>query len=108
LNEWVGGVVLDPQLPQTEALGELVGADERCQPRLERIAGTLRERQEIRIAPDAWRAGLDLAASFAGLQAGEIVGGLERPKAVLAHIPSLQGIARSALLARQRLQRHRL
>ncbi len=31
-------VVLDPELAQAEALGQAVGADERRQPRLERVA----------------------------------------------------------------------
>ena len=38
----VGGVVLDPDLAQPEPLGEAVGADQRRQARLERIAGAAR------------------------------------------------------------------
>src|SRR4051794_35703561 len=79
----VGGVVLDPQLTEPEALGEAVGAHQGRQPRLEWIAGALGEGQEVRIAPDPTRAGLDLAAGLAGVEIGKVVGDFERAEAVL-------------------------
>jgi hypothetical protein len=103
----VGGVVLDPQLPEPEAFGEPVRTHQGRQPRLERIAGALGEGEEVRVAPDASRAGLDLAAGLAWIEVGEVVRDLERTESALADKPSLQRVARFALLADQCLQRHR-
>jgi hypothetical protein len=104
----VGGVVLDPQLPEPEALGEPVGPDQGRQPRLEWITGTLGEGEEVGVAPDASRARLDLAAGLAWIEIGEVVRDLQRTEAALADKSSLQRVARFALLADQCLQRHRL
>ncbi len=65
----VGGVVLDPQLAQAEALGEAIGTHQRRQPGLQRIARALGQREEVGVAPDARRARLDLALRLGRIEA---------------------------------------
>ena len=56
----VGGVVLDPELGlDPEPLGQAVGAQQRRQARLQRVAGAPLEGEEVGVAPDPLRAGLD-------------------------------------------------
>jgi hypothetical protein len=54
----VGGVVLDPELADAELLGQLVGADQRGPAGAERRVRML-DGQEIGVAPDRVRTGLD-------------------------------------------------
>ena len=95
----VGGVVLDPELAEAEALGQAVGADQRRQPRLERIARALRERQEVGIAPDPGGPGLDLPLELGGVGAAEVVGDLQRAEARLADVAGVERVLGPALLA---------
>jgi hypothetical protein len=97
----VGGVVLDPELAEPEALSQPVGAHQRRQPGLERIAWALCERQEVRVAPDPCRARLNLAAQLVCVGAFRIVGHLERTKARVAHVARVERVLGGALLALQ-------
>ncbi len=56
----VGGVVLDPDLRLgPEPLGQPVGLQQRRQAGLQRVARAAREREEVGVAPDPPRTGLD-------------------------------------------------
>ena len=103
----VGGVVLDPELGvEPEALGEAVGAQQRRQAGLERVAGATLEGQEVGVAPDSLRAGLDLALGLGRVETGEVVGDFQRPEAVLTGEMSAEVVRRPALLALQVLDCH--
>ena len=58
----VRGLVLDLQLTDPEPLGEAVGLDQRRPARRQRRARGARQRQEVGVAPDRVRAGLDAGA----------------------------------------------
>ena len=65
----VGGVVLDPQLGvEPELLGEPVGPDQRRQAGLQRVTRTADERQEVGVAPDPLRPGLDPPLRLGGVE----------------------------------------
>ena len=98
----VGGVVLDPDLGvEPEALGEPVGAQQRRQAGLQRVAGATLEGEEVGVAPDSLRAGLDLPLGLDRVERGVVIGHLERAEAVLADVVGVQLVGRSALLALQ-------
>ncbi|OLL73183.1 ComEC/Rec2-related protein [Pseudonocardia sp. Ae168_Ps1] len=74
----VPGVVLHPELAHPERPGQVVGLDELRQPGLG-VAVLLdgrRDREEVLVAPDRLRAGLDRRAGHRG----EVVGHLEGPE----------------------------
>src|SRR5262249_41644108 len=104
----VGGVVLDPDLPQSQPLREPVGPDQRGQPALARVARARLEGQEVGIAPDPPGSGLDLPSRLLRIHAGEVVRDLERAEALLTDEASVERIALPALLAFQRLDCHGL
>ena len=96
----VGGVVLDPQLGvEAETLGQPVGPDQRRQPRLERVAGPADEGQEVGVAPDPLRPGLDPPLRLGRVESRVVVGDLERAEAVLTGEVGAEVVARPALLA---------
>ena len=104
------GVVLDPHLPQAEALGEAVGADQRRaaggQPGA-RLRLRALERQEVVVAPDVLRAALDPPPDRADV--GDrlvLVLDLQRTEAPRAHVACLQWVLRRALSALELLRRH--
>ena len=76
----VGGVVLDVDLAHAEPLGEPLGADQRREAGVERGLGPAREGQEVGVAPDRRRAGLDLAAQRRRVVERRVV--VARPRAV--------------------------
>jgi hypothetical protein len=100
----VGGVVLDPELADPETLGEAVGADQRGQSGLERVAGLRVEGKEVRVAPDAPRPRRDLPARLGGIERGEVITGLKRPEALLTDEARLERIGRAAFLATERFE----
>ena len=101
----VGGVVLDPELGvEPEALGEPVGAQQRRQPGLERIARAAGEGQEVGVAPDPLRARLDPPLRLGRVQRRVVVGHLEGAEAVVAEVVRAELEARPALLAPQAIQ----
>ena len=67
-------------------------------PGLDRTGGTAAERQEVGVAPDPVAAGLDLALQRLGVEAGVIVGDLERPEALIAYIEGLERVFGPAFL----------
>src|SRR5919107_1682135 len=89
---------------RTGARGGPVGADQRRaarrQPAARRRArgraGLIGEREEVRVAPDVLRAGLDAAAQLVavGGQVAVVVGHLEGPEAAIADVPRLERILR--------------
>ena len=97
----VRGVVLYPELAEAEALGQAVGAHQRRQPRLERVARAAGERQEVGVAPDPGRAGLDLPLDLGGIGAGGLVRDLERAEAGLADVARVERVVGLAFLARE-------
>jgi hypothetical protein len=99
----VGGVVLHPDLAQPEPVGQAVGTDERGDPRRERRARLLLEREKVRVAPDRLRARLDPSLGLGGVEPREVVTHLKRPEALLAHVASLERVARPTFLALKRL-----
>ena len=100
----VGGVVLDPELGvEPEPLGEPVGAQQRRQARLERVAGAPVEGQEVGVAPDPLRAGLDPPLRLGRVERRVVVGDLQRAEAVLADVAGVELVGRPALLALQAL-----
>src|SRR5829696_305930 len=104
----VCGVVLDPELAQSEPLRQPVGADQRRQPRLERIPGAPLEGQEIGVAPDSSRTRLDLPAGLLSVEVREVVGDLERTEALLAHVASVERVLGPAFLALEGFDCHGL
>src|SRR3954447_16345991 len=104
----IGGVVLDPDVVQPERRRETVGTNQGRQPGLERIARTLLERQEVRGAPDAARAGLDLAPRLGRVEIAEVIGDVERAEAPLAHVPRVERVSRLAFPTDQSLWCHPL
>ena len=98
----VRGVVLDPDLAEPEPLGEPVGAQQRRQSGPQRVLRALRERQEVRVAPDVRRTRLDLALRLVGVEARVVVRDLERAEAALADVVRLERVRVAALLAAQR------
>src|SRR5205085_10826052 len=98
-------VVLDPHLPQAEPLGEPVGAQQRRETGLEPAARDLLQRQEVRVAPDRVRAGLDPPARSrrVPLGAARRVGDLERAEAALADVAGAEWVLGPTFLARERL-----
>ena len=100
----VGGVVLDPDLGvDAKPLGQAVGADQRRQTGLQGIARAALEGKEIGVAPDPPRAGLNPPPRFLGIEAGIVVGDLERAEALAAYEQGLQWVGLPALLASQAL-----
>jgi hypothetical protein len=102
----VGGVVLDPELAQAEALGQAVGPDQGRQPRLERVARPAVEGEEVGLPPDSPRARLDLPARLLGIQVRQVIGDLQRPEALLADVSGIERVGLPALLASQRFNCH--
>ena len=102
----VGGVVLDVELADPERLGEPRRALERRQ--ADRKAGRRRtlERQEVRVAPDRLRAGLDAPLDRGGVEAAQVVRDLERAEAALAHVASVERVGLMTFLALERLNGH--
>src|SRR5947208_8521900 len=99
-------IVLDPELPEPEALSESVGSDQRGQARFERIARSAVEREEVRVAPDAARARLDLPAGLCRVEIREVIGDLERAEALLTDIAGIEPVLLAAFLALERLNCH--
>ncbi len=104
-------VVLDPDLAEAEALGETVGADERraaggqtrARRQAGRRAGRRRQRQEVRVAPDVLRPGLDAPAQTVDVDdLRALVGDLQRPEAALADVLRLELVLGVALTTSQR------
>ena len=102
----VGGLVLDAQLAEAEALGEAVGLHERRPARRQRGAGGTLEREEVGVAPERVRPGLDPALELLGLAVGRAVGHLERTEAALADVARVERVGGRALLALQGICRH--
>ena len=90
----VGGVVLHPHLAEAEALGQPIGADQRRQAGRQRRLRRGLERQEVGVAPDGLRAGLDPTAQPVDVDLIGVarVGDLERPEAALAHVAGLERV----------------
>src|SRR5215204_2350184 len=101
----VGGVVLDPDLAQPEALGQPVGLHQRRDAGRESGLRPLLEGQEVRVAPDVLRAALDAALDLRGVEAGEVVGHLERAETYVADVASRQLVTLAAFLALESFQR---
>ena len=103
----VGGVVLDPELAaDAQPLRQPVGAQQRRQAGLERVARAPLKRQEVGVAPDPGRARLDLALLLGGVDPGEVVVGLQRPEALLADVERLERVLGPAFLAFERFESH--
>ena len=102
----VGGVVLHEHLPHAERLGEPRRPLERRQTDGQAGLRRSRERQEIGVAPDRLRARLDLPLYRRGVEAAVVVGHLERPEALLAHVASVERIGGVTFLALKRLNWH--
>src|SRR5262249_57703920 len=68
----------------------------------------VRERQEVRVAPDVLGAALDPATQLTDVAtaAGVLVGDLQRTEAALAHVQRLQRVLGLALLALQMTHSH--
>src|SRR5690606_8856843 len=101
--------VLDPDLAQPEALGEAVGAQQRRPAGGQRAARRRAlERQEVAVAPDRVRSGLDAAAQLVGVEVrARGVRHFERAEAALTDVARVERICGLALLAGKRLWRHR-
>src|SRR5262249_31576235 len=80
---------LQPELADAEFVGEPVGADERREARGEPLLGGRSDREQVGVAPDRRRAGLDLLAR------GGLVPGVHRgewPPAAGADADGLEGV----------------
>src|SRR3954470_7816882 len=104
----IGGVVLDPDVVQSERRRETVGTNQGRQPGLERVARTLLERQEVRVAPDSARAGLDLAPRLGRVEIAEVIGDVERRESPLPHVPRVERVRRLEFPTDQSLWFHPL
>jgi hypothetical protein len=103
----VGGVVLDPQLAEAEALGEPVGLQERRPPRGKHPLRRGVDGQEVGIAPQGIRAGRDSALERVGIDVGPLgIRDLERAEAALADVTRVERVGGLAFLAAKRLWRH--
>jgi hypothetical protein len=101
----VGGLVLDPQLAEPEALARRSARTSGVSRSAARHAGRARvagSRRSARASP----ARLDPAPELVGARAGRPVGDLQRPEAALTDIERLEWIGGGALLALQGLCRH--
>src|SRR5436190_6973814 len=104
---WVGGVVLDPQLAEAELLRQTIGSEQRCPAGGERPLRRRGHGQEIAVAPDRMRSGLDPAAKLSWIgRRSRCVGDLERTEAPLADVPRIERVRGSTFLTAQRLWRH--
>jgi hypothetical protein len=108
LNEWVGlaASFLIPHLAEAQALGQALGADQGRHPGRERGLRRALEREEVRVAPDGKRAGLDPPPRFRGVEPAQVVGHVERPEAHLAPVASVERIGLAAFLTSKRLYCH--
>src|SRR4051794_17566927 len=103
----VGGVVLDVHLPDSQSLGQALGAHERREARLERDARAALEGQEVGIAPDRVGTGLDLAPELGGVaEPGMVVGDLERSEAEVTAISCVERRFLAAFFAFEGGSRH--
>ena len=96
----VAAVVLDPQRAHAEFAGEVVGAHQLRHAGLEvrGVDHVRRHRQQLLVAPDVVRAGLDRLAGDARV----VVGHLERTEALFARVTGADRILRATLATRQR------
>src|SRR6185503_18746383 len=100
-------VVLDEHLAHAEALGEPFGADQGRQPGVKGRLRTAREGQEVGIAPDRGRAGLDLPAQPGRVaERGVVVADLQRPEALIAYEARIELVGRLTFLAIECLRGH--
>jgi len=96
----IGGVVLDPDLPQTELVGEAIGAQQRGPPRGQRPARGRGYGQKVPVAPDRVRSGLDPAAQLIRIGVTtRRIGDLERTEAPLADVARVERIGCPAFFA---------
>jgi len=103
----IGGVVLDPHLADAKPLGEPVRPDQRGHAGRQRGLRAALEGQEVGVAPDVQRAGLDLPAQLSRVvEAGEVVLDLERAEADVAHEARLEGVQLSTFLAFEGFHSH--
>ena len=95
----VGAVVLDPQRPHAQLAGQVVRGNQRGAARLEvrGVAHGRRDRQQVLVAPDVLRAGLDRGPG----DGAELVGDLERAEALAAGVERAERHGRAALAAGQ-------
>src|SRR5205823_6302545 len=99
-------VVLDPHVPQPKRLGQPVDPDQRGQAGRQ-LAARWPHGQEVAVAPQRVRPGLDAPAQLGGIGAlPGCVGDLERPEALLAHVPRVERVVGLTFLAAKRLWRH--
>ena len=85
----IGGIVLDPYFIQAKLIGQAVGAQQRREPRRER-PGLLSDREEVGVAPQRLRPGLDPATELRRIRVRpRRVSDLERPEALLADVPRI-------------------
>ena len=102
----VGGVVLHVQLADPEPLGQPVGLDQRRGARGERAGRLARVGQEVLVAPDRARTGLDLPPGGLDVELAVVVRDLQRAEAALADVASLQRVLLVTFLALKRLGGH--
>ena len=102
----VRGLVLDPQLADPEALSEPLGLHERRPARGQRRARRAFQREELGVAPERVRPGLDPALERRRVLVRRRVGHLQRAEAAFADEARLERIGGLALLALQGICRH--
>src|SRR5947209_6659923 len=103
----VGGLVLDPQLPEPEPLRQAVDAQERRETRGQDASPRRLHGQKVAVAPQRLRSCLNPAPQLGWIRAGTAgVPHFERAEALLARVPGVEGILGLAFLTAKRLWRH--
>ncbi len=97
-------VVLDPDLPAAELVGEVLRADQRCEPDVVADGDVALDRQQVLVPPHRGRPGGDRLARDDGLERVVPIIDLERTEAELADVDGGGRVATAALTAPQAVQ----